>query len=51
MWVVLVRTILRLSFVLTEVPCHVDHDFTSVDELHQERFAVEGVESQGFSLE
>lgn len=50
MWVVLVRTILRLSFVLREVPCQIDHDFISVDELHKGRFAVEGVESQEFSL-
>lgn len=35
MWVVLVRTVLRLIFVLREVPCHVDHDFISVDELHK----------------
>lgn len=49
MWVVLVRTILRLSFILWEVPCHVDHDFISV-ELHKGSFAVEGVESQRFSL-
>lgn len=50
MWVVLVRTVPRMSFVLRKVPCHVDHDFLSVDELHKGRFAVEGVESQGFSL-
>lgn len=33
MWVVLVRTVLRLSFVLREIPCHFDQDFISVDEL------------------
>lgn len=50
MWVVLVRTIPRIISVLREVPCHVDHDFLSVDELHKGRFAVEGPESQGFSF-
>lgn len=44
------ENLLKLSFILWEVPCHVDDDFISVDELHKGSFAVEGVESQRFLL-
>lgn len=49
MWVVLVRTIHRLSFVMRKVPCYVGSDFLNIDEFHKGRSAAEGVEFHGFS--
>lgn len=49
MWVVLVRTICRLIFVIRKVPCYVGYDFLNIDEFHKGRSPAEGVEFHAFS--